>query len=83
VYRKDGSRKRSQYCEIQVLPINLRLASRNRIKLRDPPEDIITEKLVDLLEDRLYGKVFAELGWEGGRCPYYSNWKNRKTAEES
>jgi hypothetical protein len=61
----------------------LRLASGNRTKLRDPPEDIRTEKLVNLLEDHLYGKVFVELGWEGEMCPYYSNWKNRKIAEEN
>jgi hypothetical protein len=40
----------------------LRLASRSNIKLRDPPEDIKTQKLINLLEDRLYGKVFVELG---------------------
>ena len=39
----------------------LRLASRNKVELRDPPEDLRTKKLVDLLEDRLYGKVYREL----------------------
>ncbi|CAB4003991.1 Hypothetical predicted protein [Paramuricea clavata] len=61
----------------------LRLTSSNRIELRDTLEDIRTKKLVDLLEDRLYGKVFVELGWKGEMCPYYSNWENRKIAEEN
>ena len=40
----------------------LRLASMNGIELRDPPEDIRTEKIVNILENRLYGKVFVDLG---------------------
>ena len=54
----------------------LRLASRSRIELRDPPEDIKSEKLINILEDRFYGKVFVELGWKGEMCPYYNNWVN-------
>ncbi|CAB3983698.1 Hypothetical predicted protein [Paramuricea clavata] len=46
----------------------LRLASMNGIKLRNPPEDIRTQKIVDTLEDRLYGKVFVELGWKPEKC---------------
>jgi hypothetical protein len=46
----------------------LRLASRSNIKLRNPPEDIKTQKLINLLENRLYGQVFVELGWEGKEC---------------
>ena len=53
----------------------LRLASMNGIKLRDPPEDIKTQKIVDALEDRLYGKVFPDLGWKSENCTYYNNWK--------
>ena len=57
----------------------LRLASMNGIELRDPPEDIKTEKIVNILEDRLYGKVFVDLGWKAEGCPYYNNWKNRES----
>jgi hypothetical protein len=57
----------------------LRLASMNGIELRDPPEDIRTQKIVNILEDRLYGKVFVELGWQPEKCTYYNNWKNRNT----
>jgi hypothetical protein len=57
----------------------LRLASMDGIELRDPPEDIKTEKIVNILEDRLYGKVFVELGWKPEGCPYYNNWKNRES----
>jgi hypothetical protein len=57
----------------------LRLASMNGIKLRDPPEDIRTQKIINTLEDRLYGKVFVELGWKPEKCTYYNNWKNRNT----
>jgi hypothetical protein len=52
----------------------LRLASMNRIKLRNPPEDIRTEKIVNALEDSLYGKVFVELGWKPEGCKYYNKW---------
>jgi hypothetical protein len=51
----------------------------NGIKLRDPPEDIRTQKIINILEDRLYGKVFVELGWQPENCTYYNNWKNRNT----
>ena len=57
----------------------LRLASMNGIELRDPSEDIKTEKIVNILEDRLYGKVFVDLGWKPEGCPYYNNWKNRES----
>jgi hypothetical protein len=57
----------------------LRLASMNGIELRDPPEDIRTQKIVNILEDRLYGKVFVDLGWQPENCTYYNNWKNRNT----
>jgi hypothetical protein len=57
----------------------LRLASMNGIELRDPPEDIRTQKIVDVLEDKLYRKVFVELGWQPENCTYYNNWKNRNT----
>jgi hypothetical protein len=57
----------------------LRLASMNGIELRDPPEDIRTQKIINILEDRLYGKVFVELGWKPEKCTYYNNWKNRNT----
>jgi hypothetical protein len=60
----------------------LRLASRSNIKLRDPPEDIKTQKLINLLEDRLYGKVFVELGWKGTECPYYKAWEIRNISEK-
>ena len=60
----------------------LRLASRSNIKLRDPPEDIKTQKLINLLEDRLYGKVFAELGWKGKECLYYNAWVNRNILQK-
>ncbi|CAB3997203.1 Hypothetical predicted protein [Paramuricea clavata] len=53
----------------------LRIASMNGITLRNPPEDIKTQKIVDILEDRLYGKVFVELGWKPENCKYYNNWK--------
>ena len=53
----------------------LRLASMNGITLRNPPEDIRTKKIVDILEDRLYGKVFVELGWKPEGCEYYNKWK--------
>ncbi|CAB3982669.1 DNA-directed RNA polymerase subunit Rpb7 [Paramuricea clavata] len=43
------------------------LASMNGIKLRDPPEDIRTQKIVNVLEDRLYGKETVE-----GKC--YGNY---------
>jgi hypothetical protein len=59
-----------------------RLASRSNIKLRDPPEDIKTQKLINLLEDRLYGKVFAELGWKGKECLYYNAWVNRNILQK-
>ena len=52
----------------------LRLASMNGIKLRNPPEDIKTEKIVNILEDRLYGKVFVDLGWKPEGCAYYDKW---------
>jgi hypothetical protein len=55
----------------------LRLASMNIIKLRNPPEDIRTEKIVNALEDRLYGKVFVELGWKPEGCKYYNKWMER------
>ncbi|CAB3977050.1 Hypothetical predicted protein [Paramuricea clavata] len=55
----------------------LRLASMNNIMLRNPPEDIKTQRIVNILEDRLYGKVFPELGWEPENCKYYNNWKFR------
>ena len=55
----------------------LRLASMNRIELRNPPEDIRTEKIVNTLEDRLYGKVFVELGWKPEGCKYYDRWMER------
>jgi hypothetical protein len=55
----------------------LRLASMNRIKLRNPPEDIRTEKIVNALEDRLYGKVFVELGWKPEGCKNYNKWMER------
>jgi hypothetical protein len=55
----------------------LRLASMNRIKSRNPPEDIRTEKIVNALEDRLYGKVFVELGWKPEGCKYYDKWMER------
>jgi hypothetical protein len=51
----------------------------NGIELRDPPEDIRTEKIVNILEDRLYGKVFADLGWKPEGCPYYDRWVSRST----
>ena len=57
----------------------LRLASMNGIELRDPPEDIRTQKIVNILEDRLYGKIFVDLGWKPEKCTYYNNWKNRNT----
>ena len=57
----------------------LRLASMNGIELRDPPEDIRTEKIVNILEDRLYGKVFVDLGWKPEGCPYYDRWVSRST----
>ena len=57
----------------------LRLASMNGIELMDPPEDIRTQKIINILEDRLYGKVFVELGWKPEKCTYYNNWKNRNT----
>ena len=56
----------------------IRLASMNNIKLRDPPEDIRTQKIINILEDRLYGKVFVELGWQPENCTYYNNWNNEK-----
>ncbi|CAB3978681.1 Hypothetical predicted protein [Paramuricea clavata] len=49
----------------------LRLASMNGIELRDPHEDISTERIVNELEDHLYGKVFVELGWKSEGCQYY------------
>jgi hypothetical protein len=55
----------------------LRLASMNGIELRDPPDDIRTEKIVNTLEDRLYGKVFVELGWKPKGCKYYDRWVER------
>jgi hypothetical protein len=61
----------------------LRLASRSRIELKDPPEDIKTEKLINILEDRLYGKVFVELGWKGEMCPYYNSWVNRNISQKN
>jgi hypothetical protein len=57
----------------------LRLASMNGTELIDPPEDIRTEKIVNILEVRLYGKVFVELGWKPEGCHYYNNWKNRES----
>jgi hypothetical protein len=60
----------------------LRLASRSNIKLRDPSEDIKTQKLINLLEDRLYGKVFVELGWKGKECPYYNAWLIRNISQK-
>ena len=56
----------------------LRLASRSKTELRNPPEDIRTDKIVSILEDRLYGKVFVELGWTAEDCPYYSRWVSRQ-----
>ncbi|CAB4002820.1 Hypothetical predicted protein [Paramuricea clavata] len=53
----------------------LRIASMNNITLRNPPEDIKTKRIVDILENRLYGKVFPELGWKPANCKYYNNWK--------
>ncbi|CAB4000085.1 Hypothetical predicted protein [Paramuricea clavata] len=55
----------------------LRLASMNRIEFRNPPEDIRTAKIVNALEDRLYGKVFVELGWKPEGCRYYNRWMER------
>ena len=55
-----------------------RLASRSKIELRNPPEDIRTDKIVIILEDRLYGKVFVELAWTAEDCPYYSRWVSRQ-----
>ena len=60
----------------------LRLASRSNIELRDPPEDIRTQKLINLLEDRLYGKVFVELGWDDKKCPYYTVWTLRNISQK-
>jgi hypothetical protein len=60
----------------------LRLASRSKIKLHDPPEDIKTQRLVNILKDRLYGKVFVELGWKGKECPYYTAWVSRNIPQE-
>jgi hypothetical protein len=60
----------------------LRLASRSNIKLMDPPEDMKTQKLINLLEDRLYGKVFVELGWKGKECPYYNAWLIRNISQK-
>jgi hypothetical protein len=60
----------------------LRLASRGRIELKDPPEDIKTKKLINILEDRLYGKVSVELGWKGEMCPYYNSWVNRNISKK-
>jgi hypothetical protein len=51
----------------------------NGIKLRDSPEDIRTQKIVNILEDRLYEKVFVKLGWKPEKFTYYNNWKNRNT----
>ncbi|CAB4003905.1 Hypothetical predicted protein [Paramuricea clavata] len=53
----------------------LRIASMNNITLRNPPEDIRTKRIVKILEDRLYGKVFPKLGWKPVGCEYYDNWK--------
>ena len=55
----------------------LRIASMNGIPLRNPPEDIRTQKTANVLEDRLYGKVFVDLGWKPEICKYYDNWKSR------
>ena len=44
----------------------LRLASRSNIKLMD----------------RLYGKVFVELGWKGKECPYYNAWLIRNISQK-
>ena len=60
----------------------LRLASRSNIKLMDPPEDMKTQKLINLLQDRLYGKVFVELGWKGKECPYYNAWLIRNISQK-
>jgi hypothetical protein len=49
------------------------------LRLRDPPEDIRTQKIVNILEDRLYGKVFVDLGWKPEGRPYYDNWKMKST----
>ncbi|CAB3998174.1 Hypothetical predicted protein [Paramuricea clavata] len=57
----------------------LRIASMNGITLRNPPEDIKTQRIVDILEDILYGKVFVELGWKPEKCKYYDNWKSKNT----
>ncbi|CAB4023168.1 Hypothetical predicted protein [Paramuricea clavata] len=57
----------------------LRIASMNGISLKNPPEDIKTQRIVDILEDRLYGKVFVELGWKPENCKYYNNWKSKNT----
>ncbi|CAB4003530.1 Hypothetical predicted protein, partial [Paramuricea clavata] len=53
----------------------LRIASMNGITLKNPPEDIKTQRIVNILEDRLYGKVFVDLGWKPEKCKYYDNWK--------
>ena len=58
------------------------LASRSKIELRNPPEDIRTDKIVIILEDRLYGKVFVELGWTAEDCPYYSRWASRQNLQK-
>ncbi|CAB4023341.1 Hypothetical predicted protein [Paramuricea clavata] len=55
----------------------LRIASMNNITLRNPPEDIKTQRIVNILEDRLYGKVFPKLGWKPLKCKYYDGWKFR------
>jgi hypothetical protein len=60
----------------------LRLASRSKIKLHNPPEDIKTQRLVNILEDRLYGKLFVELGWKGKECPSYTAWVNRNIPQK-
>jgi hypothetical protein len=52
-----------------------RLCSKNGIK---PPNNKFGEPsmipTIAKLEDRLFGVVYKDLGWNPTHCPYYHNW---------
>ena len=56
----------------------IRLCSRNGVELRTPLPNLKTKKALNTLEDRLFGKVYVELGWSGTGCEYYERWKLRR-----
>ena len=62
----------------------IRLTSRRKIKLLNKPTDLKNGKTKEIFDDRLFGFVYDESGWNNNcNCHYYKKWLEKNKDEHA